>query len=33
MIPAANERCRVDAGTAVCLDMWHLQPGATHREC
>jgi hypothetical protein len=29
----ANERSGVDAGWQVCLRIWHLRPGATHRGC
>ena len=29
---APNERSGVDAGTALCLLIWRLWPGATHRE-
>jgi hypothetical protein len=29
----ANERSGVDAGTALCLRIQRLRPGATHRGC
>jgi len=32
MTRRANERDGVDAGTALCLRIWRLRPGATHRE-
>jgi hypothetical protein len=30
--PRPNERSGVDAGTALCLHVRRLWPGATHRE-